>query len=137
MKKEMSRKRMETALIRGTPVGLISGLMVGLAWTIATGQTLGLFLGLCTGLICGLCIGLLNKLSNNPSFGLTHGLVGGVICGLTLVFTTQVIASLQGSADFDIMSLIISLILILAIQIIGWSIVNRMHIKQPKVRRWV
>lgn len=75
----------------------------------------GLIYGLIYGLIGGLIVGLI------------VGLIGGLIGGLTIVFVTQLIALLTSNPELSMFSFIVSLILIILIQIIGWIIVNKLN----------
>ena len=80
----------------------------------------GVIWGLIGGLTWGLISGLIGGLSSGLSSGLIGGLIWGLTCGLTITFTTQLIALITSNPNFVMFDLIISGIIILVIEIIGW-----------------
>jgi len=66
----------------------------------------------------GLIIGLIG--------GLIIGLIIGLIYGLTITFTTQLIALLTSNPEFVMFDLVVSLVLIIVVEVIGWIIVKKL-----------
>ena len=87
------------------------------------GLVYGLVFGLIAGLIAGLVYGLIAGLVFGLVFGLVYGLVAGLVAGLVVIFTTQLIALITSNPEFIMFDLIVSGLLILVIQIVGWIVV--------------
>jgi len=75
------------------------------------------------------------SLWNISVYGLIVGLIYGLIGGLMITFTTQLIALLTSNPEFAMFDLIVSGILIILIQTIGWYYFYKLLKPNNKVRR--
>ena len=75
------------------------------------------------------------EINESIIFGMTYGLMGGLIVGiiggltygLMITFITNLIALLNSNPELVMFDLVVSGLLILGIQVIGWIVVYRMR----------
>ena len=124
MNKKEVREQTKDALFSGLVYGLIAGLLVGLFIGLVYGAVDGLHRGLITGLILGLIFEFI--------LGLIRGISVGFILSLSTLIGTQLIALVTNNPEFAMFDLVISLVLLVVAQLVGWSLYFKLKHDQTK-----
>ena len=92
----------------------------------------GLVFGLVAGLVVGLVFGLVAGLADGLVYSLVVGLLFGLVVGLLFGLVTQLIALITNNPLFSAFDLISQLVLLIIVQVVGWSLYFKFRVKGEK-----